>query len=154
MTISTVEKPFTPLIKWHHSRGGVWIAGYHIIWCFKYRKKLFDSHAFREAAKFHIGETCKSNSIELIEIEMDRDHVHTLVSFPPKVSGASAAKFMKGYSSRKLREGFPESKYSTGEKSLWSPSYFFGTVGQVTAENIAEYIRNNAGKSDDPAPSP
>ena len=143
-----------PLIKIKKNRSGVWATGYHIVWCFKYRKKLFDSDAFKQAAKWYIRETCENNEIELIEIEMDRDHVHTFVSFPPKHSGVFVIKRMKGYSSRMLRQGFPESKNMTGDKALWSPSYYFGTVGQVTAEGIKAYIEANAGKSDDPAPSP
>ena len=141
--------PFEPLIKLRKGRAGVWATGYHIVWCFKYRKKLFDSDTFKEAARFHIAETCKNNEIELLEMEMDRVHVHTFVSFPPKLSGVFVIKRMKGYSSRMLRQGFPESRYSTGESALWSPSYYFGTVGQVTDEGIKKYIQENAGKSDD-----
>lgn len=152
--MTTNTEKFEPLIKLRKSRGGVWATGYHIVWCFKYRKKLFDSDAFKKAAKFHIRETCENNEIELIEIEMDRDHVHTFVSFPPKHSGIFVMQRMKGYSSRMLRQGFPESRYSTGEKALWSPSYYFGTVGEVTAQGIEAYIKANAGKSDDPAPVP
>ena len=135
------------------TRGCVYAAGYHIIWCPKRRRKLYDSHTFKEAAKFHIEEACKRNGIELFEMECDRDHIHTFVSFPPRRSGAWALNCMKGYSSKMLREGFPELAKITHEKHLWSPGYAFFTIGSVNADKIEEYIRNNAGKSD-PAPVP
>ena len=136
------------------TRGCIYSAGYHIVWCPKYRKKLYDSHAFKEAAKFHIKESCTRNEIELFEMECDRDHIHVFVGFPPRRSGAWAVNCLKGYSSKHLREGFPELARITGKEQLWSPGYAFFTIGSVNATKIEEYIRNNAGKSDDPAPSP
>ena len=128
-------------------------SGHHLVWCPKYRRKVYASEVFSKAFKFHTEDACKRNEMVLIEIEVDLDHAHLFLSWGPSMSASKAVNIIKGYTSRKLREGFPELKKNVHADSLWPPSYYWGTVGTVTAEGIKKYIQANAGKSS-PAPSP
>ena len=74
-----------------------WNCKYHIVFVPKYRRKVF------------YGE--KKAAIEIIEAEMCPDHVHMLVSIPPKISVSSFMGYLKGKSSVMLYEQFGEMKY-------------------------------------------
>ena len=63
----------------------VYDTSYHLVWCPKYRKKIFDNHQIRERAEQLIREICEEYDFELIEMEISIEHVHILLSFPQSV---------------------------------------------------------------------
>lgn len=79
---------------------------------------------------------------ELVEFDGEKDHVHLLIHYPPKISVSKLVNSLKGVSSRYLKTNFPElEKYYWGN-ALWSPSYFAGSCGGAPLEIIKEYIRS------------
>lgn len=82
----------------------------------------------------------------LLAVETDEDHIHMLVSAPPRFSPALIANLLKGYSSRYLREKYPHLKKVCGKEHLWTSAYYVGTAGNVSAETIKRYIMENQGK--------
>jgi len=80
---------------------------------------------------------------KLIALEVMPDHVHMFINAPTHESAAEIARWVKGRASRLLREEFPSLKKLP---SLWSPSYFVATTGQVSTETIRKYIENQRGK--------
>jgi putative transposase len=68
------------------------------------------------------------------------DHVHLFASPPPAISPADAAKVFKGISARLLLREFPDLARKTGRGTLWAPSYFVGSAGDVSAQTIQRYI--------------
>ena len=79
--------------------------------------------------------------MDLIFFEGERDHVHLLVHFPPKVPVSKLVNSLKGVSSRLLRKkNFPTIRKALWGTQLWSPSYFAGTCGGPPLEIIKKYI--------------
>jgi len=78
--------------------------------------------------------------MELLVSEVQPDHIHLFVSFPPAMSIADAVKLLKDISARNLRLIFPQLRKRTRSDRLWVPSYYVGTAGQVSAETIRRHI--------------
>jgi putative transposase len=93
-----------------------------------------------------IVECCEKHGITILALETDIDHVHLLVSAPPRIAPAWIANLVKGYTSRFLRERFPKLKKACGKESLWTSAYYVGTAGTVSAETITRYINECQGK--------
>lgn len=79
----------------------------------------------------------------LIALEVMPDHVHMFINAPTHESAAEIARWVKGRASKYLRSEFPSLKKLP---SLWSPSYFVATTGQVNTDTIKKYIENQRGK--------
>jgi putative transposase len=82
--------------------------------------------------------------MEILAVDVQPDHIHLVVSFPPPMSIANAVKLLKGISARQLRLIFPELRKRTRSDRLWAPSYYVGTAGHVSADTIRQYIEAQA----------
>lgn len=80
--------------------------------------------------------------MEILAVDVQPDHIHLFVSFPPALSIADAVKLLKGISARQLRLMFPDLRKRTRSDRLWAPSYFVSTAGNVSAETIRKYIES------------
>ena len=83
---------------------------------------------------------------ELLEMNGEADHVHLLVSLPPKHSVAAVVNSLKGVSSRMLKEKFPEIEsfwsVAKSKNALWSPSYFAISTGGAPIDVLKKYIQD------------
>ncbi|MBQ9240321.1 MAG: IS200/IS605 family transposase [Duodenibacillus sp.] len=120
-------------------RNCVYQTAYHVVWCPKYRKEILTG-SVAEALGAVIDEICALRSWKVISREIQPDHIHLFVSFPPSESISSAVKILKGTTARKLFTSFPSLKTQLSGGHLWSPSYYVGTAGNVSAETIKRYI--------------
>lgn len=112
---------------------------YHVVWCPKYRRKvLIDGVDTR--LKEILQEVATEKQAEIIEVEVMPDHVHLLVEVDPQFGISKLVKFMKGRSSRLLRQEFPRLKSRL--PTLWTNSYFVSTVGGAPLSTIKQYIEN------------
>lgn len=84
---------------------------------------------------------CEQKGIEIIEAELCPDHVHMLVSIPPKYSVASIMGYLKGKSSLMIFDRHANYKYKYGNRHFWCRGYYVDTVGK-NKKVIEEYIRN------------
>lgn len=92
---------------------------------------------------------CEQFEAELVEFEGERDHVHLLVQYPPKLALSKLVNSLKGVSSRVLRKQFKkdiEKYYWKGV--LWSPSYFAGSCGGAPIDIVRKYIENQKSPRD------
>ena len=127
-----------------HGRTSVYNLNYHIVWCTKYRRKVLKDGIDADL-KTILREIASENgySIPHMEVGLD-DHIHLLVSAPPKISVSSIVKQLKGTSSLRLFAMHPELKSQywkrKGERSLWSPSYFVESIGTTDEDAVAKYI--------------
>ena len=133
-----------------NTRWANYSIAYHIVWCPKYRKKIFDAETGDETKRL-VEECCLSAEMELLAAEVDKDHVHVFVSAPPRMSPSTIVGLLKGYTSRFLRERFSEltgKNKSTKNKntSLWTKTYYVGTAGSVSKEAILRYINECQGR--------
>lgn len=121
--------------------GAVYNINYHLVWCPKYRGAVLTG-AVAERLLGLFGEIAEMRGLDILASEVMPDHVHLFVSAPPKYSPADLAKLFKGITSRRLRQELSVQIRSTIWKpgTLWSPSYYAGTAGNVSGEVIKRYI--------------
>ena len=84
---------------------------------------------------------CTDFECELVEFNGETNHVHLLVNFPPKVALLKLVNSLKGVSSRRMRQEFPELvQHFWRAQRLWSGSYFAGSVGGAPISVLRQYI--------------
>jgi putative transposase len=84
---------------------------------------------------------CEYKGIEIIEAEACKDHIHMLVSIPPKYSVAQIVGYLKGKSSLMIFEKYANLKYKYGNRHFWCRGYYVSTVGR-NRRAIEQYIKN------------
>ena len=117
-----------------------WNGKYHIVFAPKYRRQIIYGKIRVEVGKI-LRELCDRKGVEIIEAECCPDHIHMLVSIPPKISVSAFMGYLKGKSSTMLYEQFGELKYKYRSREFWCRGYYVDTAGKNTSR-IAEYIRN------------
>ena len=126
----------------------VYSCKYHVVWCPKYRRKvLVDKTA--ERLEELIKEKSSELQADIIEMEVQPDHVHLLVEVDPQFGVHKYIKQVKGYTSYIMRKEFAE--LTTKLPTLWTHSYFISTVDKLDASSfssplsvIKQYIEKQA----------
>jgi putative transposase len=116
---------------------------YHIVWITKYRKPILRGEIGKRVREL-VRQTCASLEVYIVKGHVSKDHVHLLVSVPPKLSVSELVKRLKGRSSRKMLEEFGELRKLYWGRHLWARGYFAASTGNVTDEIIAEYIEKQS----------
>ncbi len=119
-----------------HSR---WECKYHVVWIPKYRRKtLYDQ------LRKHLGEVfrnlARNRECEVLEGHMMPDHVHMLISIPPKYSVAQVVRYIKGKSAIHIARNFLGHRRNFTGEHFWARGYHVSTVGRDEA-TVREYIR-------------
>lgn len=117
-----------------------WNCKYHIVFAPKYRRKVFYGEKRRDIGAI-LRQLCEWKGVEIHEAEVCPDHVHMLVSIPPKLSVASFMGFLKGKSSLLIYQKWANMKFKYRNREFWCRGYYVDTVGKNTAK-IKEYIAN------------
>lgn len=117
-----------------------WNCKYHIVFAPKYRRKVFYGEKRRDISAI-LRQLCEWKGVEIHETEVCPDHVHMLVSIPPKLSVASFMGFLKGKSSLLIYQKWANMKFKYRNREFWCRGYYVDTVGKNTAK-IKEYIAN------------
>lgn len=127
-------------IEFRSGRHCVFNIHIHLVFVTKYRRGVFT----KEALDFMVPifeDVCQSFEAELVEFNGEDDHVHLLITYPPKVSISKLVNSLKGVSSRMIRkENFPCITKKLWGGHLWSPSYFAGSCGGAPIDIIKQYI--------------
>ncbi|MCX6658602.1 MAG: IS200/IS605 family transposase [Euryarchaeota archaeon] len=113
---------------------------YHIVWCPKCRKEL--PVVVQKSLRIVIRSIAESRGLEVKELEVMADHAHLFIGAPPTESPVGIAKALKGISARVLFDEHPILRTMFRQGRLWSPSCHIGTVGRVSEEAVARYIRD------------
>ena len=117
-----------------------WVCKYHIVFVPKYRRKIIYNQ-YRADLQEIIRTLCKYKGVEILEGHMMPDHVHLLLSIPPKTSVSSFMGYLKGKSALMIFDKHANLKYKYGNRHFWARGYFVDTVGR-NKKQVAEYIRN------------
>lgn len=126
---------FTP-DEYRHESNAVSLLNYHFVFIPKRRKKVLIGR-IAERLQELICEVCNENRWKIIAMEIMPDHVHLFLNVKPTDDPASVIRKVKGRASRHLRQEFPELlKLPT----LWTPSYFVSTAGNICTETVKNYI--------------
>ena len=117
-----------------------WECKYHIVFAPKYRRQVIYGKVKADIGQM-LRKLCEYKGIEIIEAEACKDHIHMLVSVPPKYSIAQVMGYLKGKSSLMIFEKYANLKYKYGNRHFWCRGYYVSTVG-ANRKAIQEYIRN------------
>ncbi|WP_338208221.1 IS200/IS605 family transposase [Lactiplantibacillus paraxiangfangensis] len=117
-----------------------WLCKYHIVFTPKYRRKIIYNQ-YRRDLQTDIRMLCQYKGVKIIEGHMMPDHVHLLVSIPPKLSVSSFMGYLKGKSALMMFDQHANLKYKFGNRHFWSEGYYVSTVG-LNEATIKKYIRN------------
>ena len=123
-----------------HGRHCVFNLHIHLVFVTKYRRSVF-TKAVLEDLKEIFASVCQDFEAELVEFDGEKDYVHLLINYPPKVSVSRLVNSLKGVSSRLIRKkryACIQDKLWAG--ALWSPSYFAASCGGAPISIIKQYI--------------
>lgn len=116
---------------------------YHFVWIPKYRKR-----ALKDGIKSRLEQLfnqCSGiNQFEILELSVQPDHVHLLLSVKPRYSPSEIMRLIKGGSSRITRQEHPELEEFLWSDSFWADGYFVSTHSAVTEDIVKDYIKNQA----------
>jgi len=115
---------------------------YHLEWCPKYRYNMFKREESKKLCEEVLHEVAKRHKIEIVELSVMPDHVHTLVGIPPTMSVSKALQLLKGASSRELFKRKPHLRCRYPEGHFWSPGKFYRSVGDADTETVIQYVRD------------
>jgi putative transposase len=111
-----------------------------VVFAPKYRRQVIYGNIKTEIGKM-LRKLCDYKGVEIIEAEACPDHIHMLLSIPPKYSVSQIMGYLKGKSSLMIFEKYANMKYKYGNRHFWCRGYYVDTVGKNKAK-IAEYIKN------------
>jgi len=117
-----------------------WDCKYHVVICPKYRKRKLYGSTRRKVGEI-LRDLCRQKEIELVEGKAMPDHVHLLLSIPPKYSVAMTLGYLKGKSAIRIHRELKKQKGTLFGRSFWSRGYCVSTVG-LDERMIKEYIQN------------
>jgi len=117
-----------------------YVCKYHIVFTPKYRRKII-YYQLRADIREIIKDLCKWKGVTIIEGHLMSDHVHLLVSIPPKYAVSHIMGYLKGRSSMMIFERHANLKYKFGSKHFWATGYYVSTVG-LNSATVEKYIRD------------
>jgi putative transposase len=130
---------YVEVIKTAH---GMYCLQYHVVWVCKYRRKILKPGVCSYIRKTLPGLLRGMPGVEIESIGFDRDHVHLLMTIPPKYSIADVMGSLKSQLASRMREFFPWlAKVYWNETIVWSPGYFVSSVG-IDEQTIRNYVEH------------
>ena len=123
----------------NHSK---FILTYHIIFVCKYRKKLLIKYG--EDVKQIMYDISKKYDFDIKEMEVDKDHIHMMISSAPKISPLQIVRVLKQQSTIQMWRRYDSElkKQYWKENTFWTDGYFCSTIGEVSSETLKHYIQN------------
>jgi len=117
-----------------------WRCQYHVVFAPKYRRLAIYGELKTDIGKI-LRQLCQQKGVEIIEAELCPDHIHMLISIPPKYSVSQVMGYLKGKSSLMIFDRHANLKYKYGNRHFWARGYYVDTVGK-NKKHMQEYIRN------------
>ena len=106
-----------------------WNCKYHIVFAPKYRRQVIYGKIKADIGKM-LRKLCEYKQIEILEAEACKDHIHMLISVPPKYSISQIMGYLKGKSSLMIFEKYANLKYKYGNRHFWCRGFYVDTVGR------------------------
>ena len=123
----------------NHSK---FILTYHIIFTYKYRKKLLIKYG--EDVKQIMYDISKKYDFDIKEMEVDKNHIHMMISSAPKISPLQIVRVLKQQSTIQMWRRYASElkKQYWKENTFWTDGYFCSTIGEVSSKTLKHYIQN------------
>ncbi len=104
-----------------------WNCKYHLVFAPKYRRQAIYGKVKEDIGRM-LRKLCEYKEVEILEAEACPDHIHMLVTIPPKYSVAQIVGYLKGKSSLMIFEKYANMKYKYGNRHFWCRGYYVDTV--------------------------
>lgn len=117
-----------------------WNCKYHIVFAPKYRRQIIYGKIKVDIGQI-LRKLCEYKGVEIIEANACADHIHMVVSIPPKISVSQFMGYLKGKSSLMIFDRHANLKYKYGNRQFWCKGYYVDTVGR-NEKAIREYVKN------------
>ena len=117
-----------------------WRCKYHVVFAPKFRRQIIYGKLKQDIGKI-LRDLCARKDVEIIEANACPDHIHMLLSIPPKYSVSAFMGYLKGKSSLMIFDRHANLKYKYGNRKFWCRGYYVDTCGK-NAKKIKEYIKN------------
>jgi len=118
----------------------------HLVWITKYRKPILKGE-IADRIRHIVREICNANEVIIIKGHVSSDHIHLLLSYPPRLSISKLVQYLKEKTSRKLLQEYGLLRKQFWGQHIWARGYFVVSVGTMTDEIVKDYIENQ-GKLD------
>ncbi len=125
------------MAEYRRSAGAVYALKYHLVWCPKYRRPVLVGEIEADLRAL-LQQKAEQLNVTIEALEIMPDHVHLFISAPPTEAPHRLAIQFKGFTSRMLRAKYPELRSRL--PSMWSRSYYIGTIGHVSEKTVKAYI--------------
>lgn len=135
--------PVSPSGRYARNAGAIFSLKYHVVWCPKYRRPVL-VNAVAKRLRVLLSEKAGELEMTIHALEVMPDHVHLFLESDPTLCVAEIVNRLKGSTSHALRQEFPHLRSRL--PTLWSRSYYAGTVGHVSERTVRAYIETQRGK--------
>ena len=129
--------------RYRRNAGSVFSLKYHRVWCPKYRRAILVGEVAEDLRSL-LHQKAKELEVQIEALEIMPDHVHLFIESDPTEAPQRLANQFKGFTSHTLRHKYPH--LCSRLPSLWSRSYYVGSIGQVSAETVKRYIEMQKSK--------
>ena len=113
----------------------------HLVFTTTYRRKLFDGYMIQQLRE-SFESACEKLECQLLEMDGEKDHVHLLIAYPPKLAISVMVNNLKSTSSRRLRMLNTHLTAQSKSGLMWSRSYFACSAGGATIETLKDYVNS------------
>ena len=128
--------------KYQHLNSAVRESLWHVVFCTKYRYKMFVKFQYKNLAQACLRKTASRHNIEIVELEVMPDHIHMIVRLPSMLAIEKAVMLIKGGSAYLFFRNHEKARLRYPRGHLWSKGKFYTTVGYTDLPSTLDYIRN------------
>ncbi len=130
--------------RYHRNAGCVFSLKYHLVWCPKYRMAVLVGAVAKDLRTL-LTQKAQDLGVTIEALEIMPDHVHLFISADPTDAPQRLANQFKGFTSRMLRR--KHAHLCSRLPTLWSRSYYVGSIGQASEQTVKHYIESQKGRS-------
>jgi putative transposase len=128
--------------QYQHINSAVRESLWHLVWCTKYRYKVFRKFHHKNLAEACIRRAANRHNIQIIEIKVMPEHVHLIIRLPPCLSIEKALQILKGGSAHIFFRNAPKMRLRYPRGALWSKGKFYSTIGYSDYPTTLDYVIN------------
>ena len=114
----------------------------HLVWITKYRYHVLRGDIQARCRELII-QICDAEDVRILKGVVSKDHVHMLIEYPPKLALSDLVKRLKGRTSRRLQEEFPQLRKQYWGRHLWAIGYGAWSTGNITEEVVKKYLEHH-----------
>ena len=118
----------------------------HVVWVTKYRYHVLQGDVQKRCRDL-VKQICDVLGVQILKGVISKDHVHIHIEYPPKLGVSEIVKMLKGRTSRRLQEEFPELGKRYWGRHFWAVGYGAWSTGNITDKMVAEYLEHHRAES-------